>query len=359
MNAKRYLADLMLAIFASWLAALAQPLTDRYDPSPHRVQFVTVEEGVRLEVLDWGGSGRPVVLLAGSGNTAHVYDEFAPRLGRFCHVYGITRRGYGASSHPDSGYAERRLAQDVLQVLDSLNLQKPVVVGHSMAGEELTRIGDEHSDRIAGLVYLDAASDPKDFPASSPEYIELFNKLPEGRKTDPPPSTADRESFAAYRKWQMRSGKAPFPESELRNMFSANADGSVGEYQASTPAIHKAIGDGAEKRDYSRISVPILSFFSWSCSNELSAEYVCIKHPHRNADIRVRPDYTPKNAEERAALKAFNDATLAYVNRWNENLLRARGGVRLVDLPGADHYVFISNWEDVLNEMHAFLSRLR
>src|SRR5437899_4830615 len=40
------------------------------DPSKHDVKFVTVEEGVRLEVLDWGGSGRPVVLLAGSGNSA-------------------------------------------------------------------------------------------------------------------------------------------------------------------------------------------------------------------------------------------------------------------------------------------------
>jgi len=271
----------------------------------------------------------------------------------------MTRRGYGASSHPDSGYSERRLAQDVLQVLDSLNLQKPVLVGHSMAGEELTRIGDEHSDRIAGLVYLDAASDPKDFPASSPAYMELFSKLPEGRKSDPPPSTSDRKSFVAYREWQMRSGKAPFPESELRNMFAANADGSVGEYKASTPAIHKAIGEGAEKRDYSNIRVPILSFFSWSCSKELSGKYVCIKHPHRNADIRLRPEYKPKKAEERAAMKAFNDATLAYVNRWNDNLLRAPGGVRLVDLPGADHYVFISNREDVLNEMRVFLSRLR
>ena len=48
------------------------------DPSPHTVRFVTVDDGVRLEVLDWGGSGRPVVLLAGGGNTAHVFDDFAP-----------------------------------------------------------------------------------------------------------------------------------------------------------------------------------------------------------------------------------------------------------------------------------------
>jgi hypothetical protein len=39
-----------------------------------------VQEGVRLEVLDWGGSGRPLVLLAGGGDTAHVFDDFAPKL---------------------------------------------------------------------------------------------------------------------------------------------------------------------------------------------------------------------------------------------------------------------------------------
>src|SRR6185503_9270402 len=106
------------------------------DPSTHRVRLVTVEKGVELEVLDWGGSRRPVVLLAGSGNTAHVFDDFAPTLTDCCHVYGITRRGYGASSQPASGYDEQRRADDVLHVLDSLSIDAPVLVGHSMAGGE-------------------------------------------------------------------------------------------------------------------------------------------------------------------------------------------------------------------------------
>ena len=46
-----------------------------HDPSPHSIQFVTVAKDVRLEVLDWGGSGQPVVLLAGLGDTAHVFDN--------------------------------------------------------------------------------------------------------------------------------------------------------------------------------------------------------------------------------------------------------------------------------------------
>src|SRR5881398_1237736 len=61
------------------------------DPSPHSTRFVSVDKDVRLEVLDWGGSGRPIVLLAGGGDTAHVYDDFAPKLTPTFHVYGITR----------------------------------------------------------------------------------------------------------------------------------------------------------------------------------------------------------------------------------------------------------------------------
>ena len=43
------------------------------DPSPHAVKLVPVDTDVQLEVLDWGGSGPALVLLAGLGATAHQY----------------------------------------------------------------------------------------------------------------------------------------------------------------------------------------------------------------------------------------------------------------------------------------------
>src|SRR5580658_9229787 len=63
------------------------------DQAPHRVGFVTVAKGVRLEYLDFGGTGEPLVLLAGIGNTAHAYDDFAPGFTDRFHVIAITRRG--------------------------------------------------------------------------------------------------------------------------------------------------------------------------------------------------------------------------------------------------------------------------
>jgi non-heme chloroperoxidase len=134
------------------------------DPTSHTVQFITVDHSlgndVKLEVLDWGGSGRPVVLLTGLGNNAHVYDTFATKLISAYHVYGITRRGYGASSSPAAtraNYAADRLGDDVLAVIDALKLSKPVLVGHSLAGEELSSVGSRHPEKAAGLIYLDAA----------------------------------------------------------------------------------------------------------------------------------------------------------------------------------------------------------
>jgi non-heme chloroperoxidase len=51
-----------------------------------------------LEVLDWGGTGRPLVLLTGLEDNAYIFDDFTPKLTANYHVYGVTRRGRSASS---------------------------------------------------------------------------------------------------------------------------------------------------------------------------------------------------------------------------------------------------------------------
>jgi len=118
----------------------ATPETAWKDPATHTIRFVTVDKNVKLEVLDFGGSGRPLVFLAGMGNTAHVFDTFTPKFTATYHVYGITRRGFGDSSVPPDGYAADRLGDDVLAVLDALKLTRPVLAGHSIAGQELSSI---------------------------------------------------------------------------------------------------------------------------------------------------------------------------------------------------------------------------
>ena len=122
----------LVTLFAHSSAPLAaQSTTPWRDLSPHQVRFVTVDASVRLKVLDWGGSGRPVVFV-GCYLTGHVYNNIAPKLTDRFHVYAITRRGVGASDHPSTGYSpERRADADILE--EPKTLPPPTVVGDWMA----------------------------------------------------------------------------------------------------------------------------------------------------------------------------------------------------------------------------------
>ena len=60
-------------------------------------------KSVRLHYIDYGGKGPVVILLAGLGSTAHIFDEFGPLLRQDHRVIADTRRGYGQSGDPADG----------------------------------------------------------------------------------------------------------------------------------------------------------------------------------------------------------------------------------------------------------------
>src|SRR5215472_16078685 len=162
------------------------------DPSPHAIQFVQVDKDVRLEVLDWGGSGRLVLLLAGGGNTAHVFDEFAPKLAANYRVYGITRRGFGGSGYVPLKDPARGLGEDILAVIRALKLNKPVLVGHSIAGVELSSVATLHPNSVAGVVYLEAAY-PYAFDNGKGPTMKDFLQM-----QGPPPPTPGESDLATF-----------------------------------------------------------------------------------------------------------------------------------------------------------------
>ena len=324
-------------VFASLVALLfSQPPGPWRDPSPHSVQFISVDKNVRLEVLDWGGSGRSVVLLAGGGDTAHVFDDFAPKLTAACHVYGITRRGFGASGFFALENAADRLGDDVLAVLDALKLNRTVLAGHSIAGNELSWVGTRHQDRVAGLVYLDATYPYAFDNGKGPAMTEFLSA---NRPQPPPPDQSDLASFSSLQKYYLRVLGFTYPEGELREQSNSLPDGRVGKQRdAPGNAIFSAMFLAGLKK-YADIPVPALVIFG---------------NPHglgtwvdQSADPKVRK-----------AAKAYSDRLLVVTDRQARVFADAVPTARVVNLPGAHHYVYLSNEADVLREMRVFLTGL-
>ena len=288
--------------------------TNWRDPSPHQVRFVTVDASVRLEVLDWGGSGRPI-LFVGCYLTGHVYDDIAPKLTDQFRVYAVTRRGVGASDRPATGYDPRRRADDILEVIGAVGMQKPILIGNSCGGDILHTLGAQHPDRLGGLVYLDAAEDTTltlaDYGVAPGDLEQVLAKMPAHVGTSAP---------------------VTFPEGERRQMAERPLD----------PTIRKAIvEDNRVRPDYARIRVPVLAIY-------------------RSETIeQTLKDYPPTNEEQRAALNRAYAGKRARLSKWQRDLLAGVPAARIVELPGANLFMFLSNEADVLREVRAFAVTLQ
>ena len=312
---------LTFATTANVMAAAEVPR----DTTPHKVRFVPVDKGVKLEVLDWGGTGHPLVLLTGQGATAHVFDEFALNFTAHHHVFGITRRGYGFSDKPQPtarNYDANRLGDDVLAVIDALKLNRPFIAGHSIAGEELSSIGSRHPERVAGLIYLDAHGpaafyDPAvgGYEVDRAELLRRLNDL----------STVDSQLEKVQLQELQQSGLLQRFEHQA-GLMSKNLESlppPAPNAPAAPPdsiAIHDEAMDKGE-RPFTDVKGPIL---------------VIAAAPHDRFKGKPPKDYERETQRLAALEKRLPNA-------------------RVVRIPFASHFIYQSNEAEVVREMNAFM----
>lgn len=134
------------------------------DKTPHRSKFLTLN-GIKVNYLDFGGKGEPLIFLAGMGDTAHVFDDMAPRFTDRYRVLAVTRRGFGDSDKPETGYEIANLTEDLRQFLDRLKVERAHFIGHSAAGKEILNFAALYPKRALKLVLLDAGYDHHEAPA--------------------------------------------------------------------------------------------------------------------------------------------------------------------------------------------------
>jgi non-heme chloroperoxidase len=295
------------------------------DPSKHTVRFVEVEPGVKLEVLDWGGSGAAVLLLAGHGDTGHIFDDFAPCLIARFHVFALTRRGFGASSQPRQGYDLATLVNDISQVVDTLRLKRVHLVGHSIAGDEMTRFALTFPDKVGKIVYLDAAYDR----VEAQQLEATFPKLPPQRE----PALGSPESVRAF----VERTEILMPEAEIR---ATRVFGSSGRYvRPVTPDwILTAVARIVEHPSYKLVRAPMLAIYS------------VYTDP---AQLALR--YNTADPEVRHGIEQIFDMWQKFAKAQRNDFRQSAPNVRVVEIKGASHYLFISRQARVLEELRAFL----
>ena len=142
------------------------------DKSPHKSGFVT-GNGIKMNYLDWGGTGDVIILLGGLGNDAHVFDEIAPSFIDKFHVIGLTRRGFGETDRPAKGYETTTRVEDIRAFMDAQKIVRAHLVGHSLAGDEMTLFATMYPQRVIKMVYLDAAYDRR-------KFFSCVNDMPGG-----------------------------------------------------------------------------------------------------------------------------------------------------------------------------------
>ncbi|MDQ4116995.1 MAG: alpha/beta hydrolase [Actinomycetota bacterium] len=123
-------------------------------------------DGVDLEVVEFGGSRRPVVLLHGLMGRATTWWAVARELTGHRRVLGADARGHGRSGRPVAGaWSPERMATDVVELLQSVG--PAALVGHSMGALSALLAAARRPDLVTGVVVEDMAVDLTALPATA------------------------------------------------------------------------------------------------------------------------------------------------------------------------------------------------
>lgn len=112
--------------------------------------------------------GKPVILaIHGGSDTGLSWASVAKELQGEYDIYMLDTRGHGLSD-PYNGSEDRNtLLKDVMEAAGKLNIEKPILMGHSMGGGIVIRLGDEYPNFARAIIVVDAGINMPKFDAKS------------------------------------------------------------------------------------------------------------------------------------------------------------------------------------------------
>jgi non-heme chloroperoxidase len=251
----------------------------------------------------------------------------APQLVDRFRIIGITRRGHGSSSWAvdTMTYTLNPLAADIKTVLDTLQIRSASLVGHSIAGAEITRFAARYPDRVEKLVYLDSAHD-----------FDGYDQLVAGNPSWPPPVViregSHNDTLNAWRDWGKRDLWGFWSNAmEVDRVRSNDADSFAVRVLEHDTQIHA--------KEYRAIRAPALALSAWYTTGQ----WFFHLDPLRDT------------LKWQQASRWMDSALRPFVARGNQRFLDEISNGRLVQFD-SDHYVFIFREERTLAELRGFLS---
>lgn len=133
---------------------------------------------LRLHYLEWGNRGsRPMILLHGTADDAHIWDHFASYALKHFRIIALDQRGHGDSDWTiPPAYNCDDYVSDLASLVEALQLTGIVLMGHSMGALHATRYATMKPDKVAGLIHVDIEPCP---PPWNKKYLRgLYDTLP-------------------------------------------------------------------------------------------------------------------------------------------------------------------------------------
>ncbi len=125
--------------------------------SPVRDEFIVVGD-LTFHYIQWGEQGPPIIFVHGLTANAFCFQAFADDLAPDHRVFAYDLRGRGDSDKPESGYSVPIHAADLVELIDELELNRPVVVGHSLGALVGLYFAAHYPEKLSKLVLIDAGA---------------------------------------------------------------------------------------------------------------------------------------------------------------------------------------------------------
>jgi pimeloyl-ACP methyl ester carboxylesterase len=277
-----------------------------------------------------------MLLLAGLGDTAHLYRGLAPKLASQFRVVGLTRRGHGQSDRPDADYDLGTCVKDIRCFLDSLEIERTILVGHSFGGLEAALFAVRYPRRVEAVVYLDALF-PKLDPEPDLSGDPVWSVVPTGE-----PTANDLVSRQAYLAYWKRARPAwariwcEAIEADLMAKVTVSADSCL-EYHHDDKLMNRIYQAAWSSRnpEYDKIEASMLAIV-----------------PDGNRHQGVPLDASDEL--RRAADRYWADRILPWIRQRTQIFLEAAPTARIILLDTPYHHIFIAREEETVRAINDF-----